>query len=76
MSVGYLPSELLNNITPELAAFADDANSEQIRAWGSNAEAQQPYVKAHDVWGVRYDVDRLVTSEGWKQLKKWGQKNG
>lgn len=73
---GYLPPKLFNAITPELTAFADESTSEQIKAWGSNAETQQPYVKTYDVWGARYDVDRLVTSDGWKQLKKWGQRNG
>ncbi|KAK2741342.1 hypothetical protein FQN57_005626 [Myotisia sp. PD_48] len=72
----YLPSEVYQKVEQELKVFAGEAISEQIRTWGANAEKQQPYVKQHNAWGARYDVDLLVTSEGWKQLKKWGAKNG
>ncbi|RDW83667.1 putative acyl-CoA dehydrogenase [Aspergillus mulundensis] len=40
------------------------------------AERNQPYVKGHNVWGEKYAVDRLVTSEGWKRLGAWGAENG
>jgi len=63
-------------ITPNLTKFADEAVSEQIHQWVANAEKQQPYVKHHNVWGKRYDYDRLVTSQGWKELGKWGARNG
>ena len=44
--------------------------------WNANAEKQQLYVKAHNVWGQRYDYDKLVTAEGWKELGKWGARTG
>ena len=61
---------------PDLARLAEEASSEQVMAWISNAEKQQPYVKNHNAWGARYDVDKLVTSEGWKSLRRWGAQNG
>ena len=61
---------------PDLARLAEEASSEQVMAWISNAEKQQPYVKNHNAWGARYDVDKLVTSEGWKSLRGWGAQNG
>lgn len=55
--------------------FGAEAISEQIREWSADAERNVPYVKSHNVWGKRYDYDRLVTTEGWKQLGKWGARN-
>lgn len=64
------------SITPELAEFGDEVISEDIKEWNANAEKQQPYVKTHNVWGARYDVDKLITSDGWKNLRKWGASRG
>lgn len=72
----YLPPDVLSSIKPNLNQFASEAISPQINGWIGNAETQQPYVKTRNVWGSRYDRDRLMTSEGWKQLGKWGLKNG
>lgn len=66
----------MKTIESDLTKFAEEAISDQIRNWVANAETQLPYVKSHNVWGQRYDYDRLVTSEGWKQLGKWGAKSG
>jgi hypothetical protein len=33
-----------------------------------NAECNKPYLETHDAWGRR--IDKLVTSEGWKYLKR------
>lgn len=73
---GYLPDEILTAVKPELARFAQEASSEQILNWTTNAEKQQPYVKTHNAWGARYDVDKMVTSDGWKNLRRWGARNG
>ncbi|KAJ4144224.1 hypothetical protein LMH87_003114 [Akanthomyces muscarius] len=36
----------------------------------------EPFVEKHNIWGARHDVDRLVTSEGWRALRKWGAEEG
>ncbi|PKY04954.1 putative acyl-CoA dehydrogenase [Aspergillus campestris IBT 28561] len=72
----YLPSAKLEQIEPQLKQLGAEAVSPQILEWSADAERNQPYVKGHNVWGQRYDYDRLVTSEGWKQLGKWGAKHG
>ncbi|RFU29262.1 hypothetical protein B7463_g7060, partial [Scytalidium lignicola] len=72
----YLPPSILDVIGPQLRRFGDEAISEQIHRWVANAEKEQPYVKTHDVWGKRYPYDRLITSHGWKEVGKWGAKNG
>ncbi len=72
----YLPSDILETVKPLLTKFAEEAISQEINEYISNAESQQPYVRTHNVWGARYPYDRLVTSQGWKALGKWGSKNG
>lgn len=73
---GYLPSEIFRAVQPRLETLGAEAISDQVREWSADAERHQPYVKSYNVWGKRYDVDKLVTSEGWKQLGKWGAKHG
>lgn len=72
----YLPSKVLDSIEPQLKKFGDEAISEQVNEWIADAETNQPYVKTRDVFNNRYPYDRLVTSHGWKELGKWGIRNG
>ncbi|KAJ5219418.1 uncharacterized protein N7498_001517 [Penicillium cinerascens] len=71
----YLPPATLQSVEPHLTQLGAEAVSEQIREWSADAERNQPRVKSHNVWGKRYDYDRLVTAEGWKQLGHWGARN-
>ncbi|CAG8068228.1 unnamed protein product [Penicillium salamii] len=71
----YLPSTTLQSVQPHLTRLGAEAISEQVREWSGDAERNVPYVKSHNVWGKRYDYDRLITTEGWKQLGKWGARN-
>ncbi|KAJ5824692.1 hypothetical protein N7447_007032 [Penicillium robsamsonii] len=71
----YLPSATLKYVQPHLTQLGAEAICEQVREWSADAERNVPYVKSHNVWGKRYDYDRLVTTEGWKQLGKWGARN-
>ncbi|KAL4950106.1 hypothetical protein BDW69DRAFT_202388 [Aspergillus filifer] len=72
----YLPSQHLSTLTAQLTRIGDEAISERIKEWSADAERNQPYVKGYNVWGEKYDVDRLVTSEGWKRLKGWSAAHG
>ncbi|RJE24962.1 acyl-CoA dehydrogenase [Aspergillus sclerotialis] len=72
----YLPASTLRSIEPHLSKLGAEAISPRIREWSADAERNQPYVKSYNVWGAKYEVDKLVTTEGWKQLGKWGAKNG
>ncbi|KAJ5803658.1 uncharacterized protein N7503_006108 [Penicillium pulvis] len=68
----YVPSAILQSVEPKFTQLGGEAVSEQVREWTADAERNQPYVKSHNVWGKRYDYDRLITTEGWKQLGHWG----
>lgn len=72
----YLPRDVLATVKPRLTKFAEEAVSDQINEFISNAESQQPYFKTRNVWGARYPFDRLITSHGWKEIGKWGTRNG
>jgi len=72
----YLPSSIYAHILPSLTEFGQEAVSHRVNEWIANAESQPPHVKTRNVWGERYLCDRLVTSQGWKNLGKWGAKNG
>lgn len=76
IKIGYLPAQKLEQAQPQLVELGEEAISDQIREWSADAERHQPYVKGFNVWGQRYDYDRLITSEGWKQLGKWGARHG
>ncbi|KAL3437021.1 hypothetical protein BDV09DRAFT_28385 [Aspergillus tetrazonus] len=71
----YIPHHL-DALSPHLTRLGDEAVSAKIHEWSADAERNQPYVKGYNVWGERYGVDRLVTSEGWKRLGAWGAENG
>ena len=72
----YLPTQVLDKFRPRLEKFGEEAVSDKINGWISNAESQHPYVKSRNLWGEKYPHDRLVTSEGWKRLGEWGIRNG
>ncbi|KAJ5588464.1 hypothetical protein N7537_011142 [Penicillium hordei] len=72
----YLPAETLELVQPHFSQFGEEAVSPQILEWNIDAETNLPYVKKYNVWGQRYGYDKLVTAEGWKQLGKWGARNG
>lgn len=76
IAAAYLPKDIYTAVRPEVARVAQESISEKILTWGANAESQQPYVKTHNVWGARHDADKLITSEGWKELRAWGARNG
>ncbi|KAL4742684.1 hypothetical protein BDV11DRAFT_6806 [Aspergillus similis] len=71
----YIPHHF-DALSPHLTRLGDEAVSAKVREWSADAERNQPYVKAYNVWGERYGVDRLVTSDGWKRLGAWGAENG
>jgi hypothetical protein len=74
--IGHLPRDVLAKIYPDLQQLGSEAISDETNSLIGNAETQLPHIKTRNVWGARYDTDRLITSTGWKELGKWGIKNG
>lgn len=66
----YLPPEVKKRAEGELAGLADAAVSQQAMDWVADAEHCPPQVQHWDSWG--YKKDELVTSQGWKNLWRFG----
>ncbi|EME84913.1 uncharacterized protein MYCFIDRAFT_173808 [Pseudocercospora fijiensis CIRAD86] len=72
----YLPPHILEELNPKLIKYGNEAISDQINDWISDAERNPPYLKKRDVWTNEFPHDKLITSHGWKELGKWGISNG
>jgi hypothetical protein len=72
----FLPSSVIESVTPDLAKFGDEILSRQIFDWVTDAERNVPYVRGggRDAFGRR--TSELVVSEGWRQLQNFGIENG
>ncbi|CAK4015902.1 acyl- dehydrogenase like [Lecanosticta acicola] len=70
----YLSPDVREELAPDLQRFSDLVATEKVREWCADAERNVPYVRTHDAWGRR--VDRLVTSEGWRNLQNMGLAEG
>ncbi|KAF7183261.1 hypothetical protein CNMCM7691_003174 [Aspergillus felis] len=64
----YTTDKSLHRQLSYLTQLGEEAISPQMHEWSADAERHQPYVRGYNVWGQRYDYDRVITSEGWKQL--------
>jgi alkylation response protein AidB-like acyl-CoA dehydrogenase len=60
-----LPAKVLADVEPDLRRLGQRAVTD-ILALGEEAEASPPRHVPYDAWGKR--VDRIETSDGWKQL--------
>jgi alkylation response protein AidB-like acyl-CoA dehydrogenase len=70
----FLPKEILDDVSPDLASFGAKVLSPQVLSWVLDAERNTPYVKTLDSWGRRRD--ELITSEGWRNLQAFGIAEG
>ncbi|POR33065.1 Putative acyl-CoA dehydrogenase AidB [Tolypocladium paradoxum] len=72
----FLPADIMAKTEAEVAALGQDVLADQIFAWVTDAERNQPYVKGsgRDVFGRR--VGELVTTEGWRELQNFGIAKG
>ncbi|PNP76157.1 hypothetical protein FNYG_10446 [Fusarium nygamai] len=70
----FLPKEILDDVSPDLASFGAKVLSPQVLGWVLDAERNTPYVKTLDSWGRRRD--ELITSEGWRNLQAFGIAEG
>lgn len=62
----YLPSTMLNAITPDLTQFGERAAGE-FRLWARDAEVNPPKLTQFDAFGNR--VDEIKVTEGWLKLE-------
>jgi hypothetical protein len=72
--VVYLPSEIQQEIYPDLDRFGDIVLSRKVLNWVTDSEKNLPYLRTWDTFGKRQD--ELVTSEGWRNLQNLGIEEG
>ncbi|KIL63209.1 hypothetical protein M378DRAFT_25143 [Amanita muscaria Koide BX008] len=68
-----IPPTPLQEIEQELTLFGEEVTS-TIRALGAPDRIGPPQLVQYDQWGHR--IDRLTTSEGWRDFKAFAQKEG
>lgn len=73
-STVYLPSEIQQEIYPDLNRFGDVVLSKKVLGWVADSEKNLPYLKTWDTFGKRRD--ELITSEGWRNLQDLGIEEG
>lgn len=73
-STVYLPSEVQQEIYPDLNRFGDVVLSRKVLDWVADSEKNLPYLKTWDTFGKRRD--ELITSEGWRNLQDLGIEEG
>ena len=69
----YLPSDMLQAITPDLVQFGKRVAGECIE-WAREAETNEPVLTQFDAWGNR--VDEIKVSQGWLNLEKVAAEEG
>jgi len=72
----FLPSAIINDVTPHLTQFGERVVSKQILDWVTDAEKNVPYLKGggRDAFGRK--TSELVVSEGWRKLQEYGINQG
>lgn len=73
----FLTPELVAQLSPDLARFADDITTPKVWSWVANAEYDLPYVAGSGFKSFGSpNPDPLITSDGWKQLQALGVREG
>ncbi|ODQ63290.1 acyl-CoA dehydrogenase/oxidase C-terminal [Nadsonia fulvescens var. elongata DSM 6958] len=70
----FLPRSTIDKAAPEWESFGSKMVSEEIFDLVRDAESHKPYVMSHNVVGRA--INKLVTSHGWRSLKRVGQESG
>ncbi|EAQ85855.1 hypothetical protein CHGG_07108 [Chaetomium globosum CBS 148.51] len=72
----FLPSSLLDQISPEAGQLGDDVLSQQIFDWVTDAEHNQPHLRGSGRDAFGKPVSELVVTEGWRKLQEFGIQKG
>ena len=76
MAAVFLTQDVAAQNEAEVAALGQEALSDHVFAWVTDAERNRPYVKGggRDAFG-RWEGE-LVTGEGWRKLQEMGLAKG
>lgn len=72
----FLPSQIAAAARDEVSHLGEEVISERIFSWITDAERNKPYLKGSGRDAFGNWTGELVTSEGWRQLQKFGIEKG
>lgn len=72
----FVPPDIVTETEPDLSRLGQDALSEHIFAWISDAERNEPFVRGNGRDAFGKPKSELVTGEGWRKLQDFGIKRG
>lgn len=72
----YLPSPLPKSIDEDLARFSRLVLSKKVLEYVADAERNLPYLQPLTAFGAQNKSNPLITSEGWRMLKKIAIREG
>lgn len=70
----YLPADYYARVEPDMRKLGDYVISEEMMDALTDAERNVPYVIPYTAYGRR--IDKLITTWGWKHMKKISAKEG
>lgn len=74
ITIDFVPKEILQDAQIELENLGEKVIDRQVFEWIEDAENNLPYIVSQDLFG--HQQNRLVTSQGWKNLKALGIREG
>lgn len=72
----FLPSSIAAAAHDEVSLLGQEVISDRVFSWISDAERNKPYLKGSGRDAFGHWTGELVTSEGWRQLQKFGIMKG
>jgi alkylation response protein AidB-like acyl-CoA dehydrogenase len=76
VEVVFLPDSLASDAASELRRLGDEVLGDQIFAWISDAERNQPFLRGGGRDAFGRPRSELVTAEGWRKLQEFGLREG
>ncbi|KAL6715631.1 hypothetical protein ACLMJK_006592 [Lecanora helva] len=70
----FLPKPAQASLVSDLSTFGAAVLESKVLGWTADAESHPPRLETWDIWGRRQD--RLITSEGWRNLQSLGIAQG
>lgn len=72
----FLPTSILDRVSPEISKLGDQVLSQQIFNWVTDAEKNQPYIRGGGRDAFGRPKGELVVTEGWRKLQDFGFEKG
>ncbi|KAG6031736.1 hypothetical protein E4U40_006880, partial [Claviceps sp. LM458 group G5] len=75
-SCAFLSRQVISQAGPEVLSLGKNVLSDQVFAWVTDAERNEPYIKGSGRDAFGHWKGDLVTDEGWRNLKDFSIAKG